>query len=193
MKRLLTLTSGLALLLLTGCITLSVYPYYTSKDVIFDSALLGDWIEEGETNAYGQVWTFEKINERAYRFTVSGTDKEKFEFDAHLFKLKGHTFLDCLRRDREPDDFTVPGHFLLRVDRLQPMLEVHALDYEWLDELIEKNPKAIRHALIPKAGANGNESEDLVLTASTAELQKFILKHVQDEDAWVDLEIMQRR
>lgn len=193
MKRPLTLTAGLALLLLAGCVTLSVYPYYTAKDVIFDSALLGNWIEEGKTNADGQVWTFEKINERAYRFTVTDTDKDKFEFDAHLFKLKGHTFLDCLRRDRERDEFTVPGHVLLRVDQLQPTLEVRVLDYDWLKKLLEKNPKAIRHALIPKAGANGNESEDLVLTASTAELQKFILKHLNTEEAWGDAGVMQRR
>ncbi len=36
MKRTLLLTAGLALVLLTGCVTLSVYPYYTAKDVVFE-------------------------------------------------------------------------------------------------------------------------------------------------------------
>ena len=58
-----------------GCVTLSVYPYYNAEDVRFDPALLGVWVEPGKSE--------EKINEQAYRMTVSEKN-EKTEFDARL-------------------------------------------------------------------------------------------------------------
>ncbi|HEX5221032.1 MAG TPA: hypothetical protein VFZ59_15820 [Verrucomicrobiae bacterium] len=75
MKRIICLTTGWALVLLTGCVTLSVYPYYNAEDVRFDPALLGVWVEPGKSE--------EKINEQAYRMTVSEKN-EKTEFDARL-------------------------------------------------------------------------------------------------------------
>jgi len=187
MKRILCLSAGLGLILLTGCITLSVYPYYTAKDLTFDAALIGVWSDPGQTNADGETWTFERGDEQTYRLTVRDDDR-KTEFDARLFKLKGHLFLDCLPRART--EYFTPGHVLLRVDRLQPRLEMRLLDYEWIGELIEKNPKAIRHAIIPKSG---DHDPAFVLTADTAELQKFVLKHIATADAWKEKVVLQRR
>jgi len=179
-----------ALVLLTGCVTLSVYPYYTAKDVQFDAALLGNWVDPDKTNADLETWSFEKINDHTYRLTVTEKE-EKTEFDAHLFKLKDHTFLDCL--PREHSDYSTPCHLLLRVDRLQPALELRPLDYEWLGNLIEKQPKAIRHSTISQANAKGDDVKGFVLTADTAELQKFILKHIQTQEAWSKAMVMKRR
>jgi hypothetical protein len=180
---------GLAAALLAGCVTLSVYPYYTAKDVTFDPALVGVWADPGETNANRESWTFEKVGEQAYRLTVTDKDKHT-EYDACLFQLKGYTFLDCLPRERS--DCLIPGHVLLRVDRLQPVLEMRLLNYDWLGKLIEKEPKAIRHVRVPGHGQKADD-EMLVLTADTKELQKFVLKHLQTEVAWGDKLVMKRQ
>jgi len=190
MKRIIYLTAGLALALLTGCVTLSVYPYYTAKDVTFDPVLVGVWAEAEKTNTDQESWTFEKTDDQTYRLRVIDKD-EKTEFDARLFKLKNQLFLDCL--PRKHGDYSAPCHLLLRVNRLQPRLEMDLLDFEWLAKLIEQQPKAIRHTLIPKPGGKTGDNEGLVLTADTAELQKFILKHLKTEAAWKDLDPMQRR
>lgn len=190
MKRTLLLTAGLALVLLTGCVTLSIYPYYTAKDVVFDPALIGVWADPDKTNADHDTWSFEKSDDQAYKLTITDNDK-KTEFDARLFKLKDHTFIDCLPRERP--DYSTPCHMLLRVDHLQPTLEMHLLDYDWLGKLIEKQPKAIRHALIEKAGGKAGDHDGFVLTADTAELQKFILKHIKLKEAWGDALIMKRQ
>ena len=60
-----------------------------------------------------------------------------------------------------------------------------ALNYDWLKELLAKEPKAVRHHAIP----TGDKSEDhrIVLTAETAELQKFIRTHLKTEGAWKDV------
>jgi hypothetical protein len=57
--------------------------------------------------------------------------------------------------------------------------------------LVEQNPKAIRHIVVPpKLGENGGGL--LVLTADTAELQKFILKHEKTAGTFGDRRVMQR-
>lgn len=179
--RLNCLTLGLAGALLTGCVTLSVYPFYTAKDLTFDPALLGVWTETDKTDSDQDNWTFEKINDTAYRLTVKDDD-EKTEFDARLFKLKDQLFLDCQPNDNP--DFSTPGHVLLRVDRIQPSLRLRPLDYEWVEDLIEKKPKAIRHAVVMTARPKGDEAKEVLLTADTAELQKFVRQHLKTEAAW---------
>ncbi len=174
MKPTIKITGGLVLLAwLTGCVVTSVYPFYTAKDVVFDPALLGRWAEAGSTNAANEHWQFDKLEGQAYKVTV--VDKEKrTEYDAHLFKLKGRLFLDWCPRER-PDD-SIPPHYLLKVTRIESSLELTMLNYDWLKNLIEKDPKAIRHLVIAKPlGESGGGN--VVLTANTAELQRFILKH----------------
>lgn len=187
MKRIALSILGLALVVIAGCVVTSVYPYYTAKDVTFDAVLLGTWSDPAETNST-DAWTFEKISDRTYKLTTRD-HSETNEFDTHLFTVDGQKFLDCLTRTRSA--YTVPTHLLLRVKSIQPQLEVSPLDYEWLGKLIEKNPRAIRHIIVPKEG--GNDDELLTLTADTAELQKFMRKHLKNADAWSDPIVMQKQ
>jgi hypothetical protein len=173
---------------LVGCVVTSVYPFYTAKDVVFDPTLVGAWAKPGSTNASDEHWQFERAEGQAYKLTVLENEK-RTEFDAHLFKLKGRLFLDLCPRER-PEN-SLPPHYLLRVTRLEPAFEFSLLDYEGLTKLIEKNPKAIRHLVVPnKLGDNGDGL--VVLTADTAELQKFILKHDKTEGAFSKTEVMNR-
>lgn len=167
-------------LLLAGCVVTSVYPWYTAKDVVFDPALVGTWRGTDPGTKPGEFWQFEKLEDRAYKLTMAEDGKRK-EFDTHLFKLGGHLFLDCFPRER-PED-SLPPHYLLRVGSVAPVLEIALLDYDWLGKLLEKNPKAVRHLIVPKKlGESGDGN--LVLTAETAELQRFLLKHVANTNAF---------
>lgn len=189
-KRMLLGTTGLALVWLTGCVVTSVYPYYTAKDVTFDAALLGTWGDPAETNANKDTWTFEKIGSQTYKLTTQD-GSETNTFDAHLFTLGSEKFLDCLPRERH--EYTAPTHVLLRVKSIQPQLEMYLLDYEWLGKLVEANPKAIRHVITPGPAGDSKEDQLVTLTANTAELQKFIRKHLKTEAAWGDPMIMKKQ
>lgn len=189
MKRILLGTAGLALVWLTGCVVTSVYPYYTAKDITFDAALLGTWSDPAETNANKDTWTFEKIGGQTYKLTTED-GSETNTFDAHLFTLGGQKFLDCLPRERH--EYTAPTHVLLRVKSIQPQLEMYLLDYEWLGKLVEANPKSIRHVITPGPAGDSKEDQLVTLTAATAELQKFIRKHLKTEAAWGDPMIMKK-
>lgn len=175
--------------IITGCVVTSVYPYYHTKDVTFDEALLGKWIPADNTNSNAdEFWTFEKISERTYKLTTF--DNKTNHYDAVLFQLGGESFLDCLPRER--NDCMTPNHILLRVESIQPQLKMALLDYSWLSKLIEKEPRTIRHTIIPnKAGTEGG-GENFTLTADIFELQRFILKHLKTKEAWAEPLVMER-
>jgi hypothetical protein len=168
---------------LTGCLVTSVYPFYTEKDLSFEPGLVGQWANPKES---GECWRFEKDGEKTYKFTYNSNGKISV-MQARLFKLGSQSFLDMFTTVEPKDEvqpWPIPAHFLMRADQLTPTVKLAPLNYEWLQEFLAKNPKALRHHLI----SSGDKSEDtrLVLTADTAELQRFILKHLKTEDAWKD-------
>ena len=65
----------------------------------------------------------------------------------------------------------------MKVPQIQPTLQMGFLNADWLDKLLKKSPRALRHQ-------RQGEDKGFVLTASTKELQKFLLKHVNDKDAF---------
>jgi hypothetical protein len=105
---------------------------------------------------------------------------------AHFFKLGENSFLDMFSAQEIPDvqPPPIPSHFLLRVFQVKPAPRMAALNYDWLQNLLAKDPAALRHYVI----TNENNADDtrLVLTAETADLQQFILKHLKTEGAWKD-------
>ncbi len=180
MKQIVRSLSAAGLILLTGCLVTSVYPFYTAKDLAFDPALLGRWLDaklgEGEPS-----WQFEKMAAQTYRLTWSNASGTNV-FDTHLFTLGAARFLDCLSRDRPP--FQTPQHFIFRVTNPGAELELHPMSYAWLGKLLETNPAALRHLIVPGPAGDGDKNEPLILTANTAELQQFIRQHLATTNAW---------
>lgn len=189
MKSILSTSFLGALLVLTGCVLTSVYPYYTAKDVVFEPKLIGSWFD-AEKGATNEFWEFARTGtNNAYTLTVHDEGKAT-EFDARLFRLKQWTFIDALPTAGQ-EDF-IPPHYLLKVSRFEPTLEMAVLDYKWVRELLEEKPGALRHTFVEKKPGE-SEGGRLVLTADTAELQKFILKHAADTNAFPANLIMTRK
>ena len=173
----------IGLLSLVGCVVTSIYPYYTAKDVVFEPKLVGRWMETEKSSKTNEYWEFTRAGTNdAYTLTVHEGDKET-EYQMHLFRLKDFTFLDGLPMERH-DDF-VPPHYVLKVSRLEPTLDLALLDYKWLGELLEKQPGALRHVVVDAKPGDSGDGQ-VVLTADTAELQKFILKHAGNTNAFTD-------
>ena len=168
--------TGLALAL-TGCVVTSVYPFYFEKDLAFEQALVGDW---KKTDQPDEHWKFERNSGDGYRITSESGGKTTV-FLGHAFKLRGRTFLDLTttawKEDIQPEP--VPSHFLARIVQLKPTVKISAMNYDWLKELLAKDPNAIRHIVLP-TGEKPDERR-IVLTADTAELQEFLLKHLKTE------------
>ena len=172
----------LASTILAGCIVTSVYPFYTPRDVVFEPALLGAWTNSTEAN---ERWIFEQASSNAYSVTYS-SGSETNKMLAHLFKLKGQNLMDLFTVEAKNDiqPMPIPSHMLLRINEIQPGFSFTPMDYEWLAKFLEAKPKALRHHWL--TSVNDSSDKRLVLTADTAELQAFILKHLQTSEAWTN-------
>lgn len=178
-----------ALVVLGGCVVKSVYPYYTEKDLIFDPGLVGSWQEVGTNSKPSEFVRIERSGQKGYICTAFA-ENETNSVEVHLFKLKGQLFIDTYATNRSLD--FVPVHQLSRVVRMEPNLEVCDLNYQWLEELVKKSPREIRHVEIPDR-SQGNDSKWIVLTADTARLQKFVLRYLKNDEAWTTPSTWQRR
>jgi hypothetical protein len=164
-----------AVALLTACIP-SVNPFYTAKDLVFDPRLVGEWRGKEEADE-GEIWKFETDTNKTYQLIISEKEGKQGKFKAHLLKLKNEQFLDLIPTDCDYADkqaelvaFSMfPGHLLVRVVQLEPELKLAFFDFDWLQKHLEANPKSLAHH---------QEGERIVLTATTKELQKFVLKHL---------------
>lgn len=167
-------------LALTGCVVTSVYPFYEAKDVAFDLALLGAWAQQAG-DAANDVWRFERDGEQRYRLVVQEGD-QRTEFRAVLFHLQRQRFLDLVPSG-EPDQ-TIPPHYLLRVGQIGPTLRTATLSHDWLKKLLAQQPKAIAHLRVYENNASDDENYRLVLTAPTPALKKFLVRHLETQEAW---------
>lgn len=169
-----------AAVLLGGCVVTSVDPFYRENDPIFEPALLGHWTKVQQPD---ECWTFEQGNGNSYRVVCADKGSTNIG-QAYLFKLEGHTFIDfsapTWKEEIQPEP--VPSHILAHVVQLNPTLKLSVLNYDWLKELMAKDPKALRHLVVRRA--ENPEYSRIVLTADTAELQRFVLKHLNTQAAW---------
>jgi hypothetical protein len=182
------LAAVIALLLLSSCVpAFSVHPFFTEKDLTFDRALLGTWIDPTEKNARGGLVIEEmSINGRpAYSFTMEVTDKPAMPkltegYDGSLFVLGGQKFLDVIESGLHSGDEAVtvlamPAHMIAKVSLEGDSLKLSFLDDEWLKKNLEDGTIPLRHEI---------EADTPLLTAETADLQKFVLNHMADEKAF---------
>ena len=170
--------------LLAGCVpVMSLYPLYTEKDVVFEEKLLGSWLQDNDES----TWEFSRTDEpkNAYKLIFADNEDRKGSFVAHLVKLQDRLFLDVYPSELpwEPEDpnkadwlynslFLIPAHTFIKVESIEPQLRMRLTIESELKELLEENPDAVRHTTI---------EDRLVLTASTKEVQAFVLKYADND------------
>ena len=60
----------------------------------------------------------------------------------------------------------------MHLRQIEPTLQMCSPDVDWLKKQLEQDPTLIRHEVI---------DDEIILSASTAELQAFWLKHLESE------------
>ena len=170
---------------LAGCVA-TLHPIYTDDDVAFDPALLGLWRDAEDA---GETWAFTAAGGDAYRLVFTERDGEKGAFVVHLARIGGATFLDLYPEEREHpasslyEDHWIRAHTFLLVEALGPELRLRAPETEWLARYLAEHPDALAHEDL---------GESVVITASTEELQRFVLRHLETEGAFGYLAILKR-
>ncbi len=170
---------------LAGCVP-SVHPLYTDEDCIFKPELVGVWQKEDARD----TWAFAKRDEESYDLVYTDENGLKGNFIAHLVELQGVTFLDLFPGEAEPEIKVnglymlhfVPCHFFARVGEIGPTLQLAFTDAEWTKDFLVANPGALKHEIFK----TGDDEERLLVTAPTAELQKFWAEHARTVGAFTD-------
>ncbi|HEY9259723.1 hypothetical protein [Chitinophaga sp.] len=187
----------LAAISFEGCIT-SLYPLYTAKDLVFDKRLLGTWrsdssaeswklenLMDKELSVYKDPKEREKqeiikgsfINKNTYLLTY--TEKgEKVELLLNLVKLENNFYIDFYPgplngKNEMLKDYYLPVHSYAKIKIAENGFELWPLDQISIYNLVKENKIRIKH-------------EDLdnfkVITASTEELQKFVIKFSDNKE-----------
>jgi hypothetical protein len=184
--------------LLGGCVpVMSLHSLYTKENVVFEEKLLGTWVDD--PNSPEVIWEFTHIDEpkNAYKLIFSDDKGKKGSFVAHLVKLQNRLFLDVYPGELpwEPDDpnevkwlynsfFLIPVHTFIKIDSIEPQLKMRLTDDDKMAELLKEDPNAVEHTLV---------EDKLILTASTKELQAFVLEHADDNRVFTNEVVLNRR
>ncbi len=166
----LTLLAGAAGM--TGCApSVAIHPFYTSQDLVSDLPLEGTWV-----GSDGEVWQIKKSGDGYdVAAVLAGDSKGVSEFTVHLLRLKEFEFVDVA--SKSDPEIGVAGHLFGKIRMEGDRLYVSTIDETWLKHLMEAG-------LAPQSTTG--EGQQIVLTAPTSELQKFILLHAADPAAWDD-------
>jgi len=165
-------------IILSGCLIQSLHPLYTDKELVFEDKLVGKWSENGDS-----ILEFKKAEGKAYQMRVF--DGKNGLYQAHLLKLKDMMFLDMYPNGETLEDVQdlyrvhlLPVHTFMRVDQIDPNLQLRAMGYEKLVEMLEEDPNLLKHEVL---------EDHLVLTAPTGQLQRFIVKYANVEGVFGDV------
>lgn len=176
MKTLIRLLALTLLLILGGCVP-SLQPFYADKDVAFDPTLLGTWSGDKDKD----TWEFTKHGERGYKLLYTDEEGRQGRFVVYRFRVAGNNLLDLCAEDPEPRANDFYKQHLLRLHTFslvlqsEPTLRITTLEPEWLQRFLANNAAALQHQKV---------AERLILTASTLELQNFILIHLKTPGAF---------
>ncbi|HEY0552422.1 MAG TPA: hypothetical protein VGF13_22670 [Verrucomicrobiae bacterium] len=170
--------SLLATIFFGGCVVQSIQPLFAEKDLIPDPALVGTWTQQDGDKEVGR-WVF-AAHDQQYELTHTDEKGHKALFTVGVGKIGTNVFLDGFPANLLPggelNDLAqvhlIGAHTFFKVVRTNETLVLLAMDYEWLENLLKENPKAIAHVM---------QHKHPILTASTEELQKFVAKYAGDE------------
>jgi hypothetical protein len=168
------------MLSLTGCVP-SIAPLYTDADVITDERLTGTW-KEPKPNP--QIWKFRSTGGRNYLLAHEHQGRSS-EFQSRLVRLKEHLFLDLFPVEVHAAgtelfrNHVIGAHTFYKVTVETDTLTLSALDPNWLRKHLVEKPQALPHVLQDPEG-----EARLVITASTKQLQAFVIKHLNTKEAW---------
>ncbi|HEY0742137.1 MAG TPA: hypothetical protein VGD40_11775 [Chryseosolibacter sp.] len=173
--------------LLQGCIVKSLHPFYFKTDVVYKKELINTWVDQD-----GHKWKINSTLENPYAYEMVFTkDGKEAVFLVYLFRLNENLFLDFrpLASDGSVNELfemhLLPSHSVAKIGKLSSdVIEIKWFNEEWLHKLFSQNRIKISHEVIQEENSGKDEDKTYVLTASTEELRKFLIKFGDDESAF---------
>jgi hypothetical protein len=159
----------LAAALSPACLVVSLQPVYDPETIAFDPALLGSWasadqdvtlaIERGEWHSY---------------HVIASQGNDRYRLSARLTRVGTGLYLDVTPLDgTDLPALTLAVHGLSRLMFTEEGMTLAALDYEAFEQKVRTGG----HELPMVVDARRN----VVITASTADLRRWLALHADDE------------
>jgi len=189
-------------LLASSCIP-SLFPLYTEEDLVTDDRIVGTWAS-GEMG----TWVIERLDYRptsdffssdwsdaekknTYKLIVietDGGDTLETEFVVHMLVLDGQHYLNYYPVDYELDHDFLSWHMVeannfSKVKITEDSISLGFFDPSYLEDLIDENRIKISHI---------RHDNGILITARTKELQKFVIKYGDEEDAILEPDVLKR-
>lgn len=175
-------------LLFSGCGIFSLHPLFHQEDLLVKDELVGTWKNLGDDGMFVKI---ESSGNSKYEFTlIEGEDTASFEMG--LLMLNNQYFIDlypledcsfpaggnCDMIELMVRNY-IPIHTFMKLDLADGALTLTEFDNERLIDLFAQNRIRLPHEMI-------NDDEYVVITASTQDLQKFITRYANDDEAFND-------
>ena len=194
MKKIYSLAAIARLLGLTGCLS-TVYPIFTEKDVVFDPKIIGKWSKsDGGFVQIGKATSadiadypgLKKFEGKIYHISYMNEGGVHDSYLGFLVKLGNKFYMDYFPAETAQSkgynafykNHFIKMHtcFMIRFLNDNNTFELKQFSEEFLKNLIDNKKIRIRH--------EGNEAGSFIVTASTEELQQYILKYSDVPEAY---------
>lgn len=172
---------------LQGCLIKSVHPFFREADIIYNGELLGTW-EDQDRNS----WSIRQnpFKKNSYLLSTKKVNRS-VEFSASVFSLKNQLYLDMMPVQDNSEEVLLfdlhllPTHSIAKITSItDERIDIKWFNEEWLHELFKQNKIRMSHELVMDSEPKSEDDGTYLLTASTEELQKFIMKYGDDEQAY---------
>jgi len=191
------------LALMAGSCIPSLFPLYTDEDLVTDDRIVGAWDAGG-----GGTWIIERLDYRptsdffssdwseteknnTYKLEVieiDGEDTLETEFVMHMLVLGGQHYLNYYPVNYELEHDFLAWHMVeannfSKIWVTEDSISLGFFDPSYLEELIDENRIKISHI---------RHDDGILITARTKELQKFVIKYGDEEDAILEPDVLKR-
>jgi hypothetical protein len=171
-----------SVLFLSGCGIVSLHPLYRYEDLVVKTDLIGTWKNVKEQDTF---ITIDTIDNKKYQFVLV-IEGDTLDFEMGLIRLNGQYFIDLYPGEKntcncESLELIISNyihmHTFMKLDITEDGISLTEFDNERLTQLFRQNR-------IRLAYEQQKNSDIIVITASTGDLQKFIARYADDDEAF---------
>jgi hypothetical protein len=167
----------------SGCLVLSLHPFFEEDAIVFEEQLIGTW--ESIENA--ATLHIERAEWRSYRIRYE-QGAETTELAGYLTRIGSERFLDLAPEHGEAHtEFLIPAHGLFRIEVDGDALRVAPLNHDWFHAMMHdpRPPRGLRLTV--------DERDHVLLTSLTKELRTWLAQWSNHPDVFSPAETLRRR
>ncbi len=183
--------------ILCGCSVPALNPVYSEDVRADDAALAGSWVSEDGS----LIARVERVREGEYTIASAMTASDASEkprsgiATGRLVRLGERLFIDLVLHETQREELTRQSNFMavrtyqvMQVKRDGDVLTIRPPSYDRMKSLLVGGQSKLAHTML----TDHSGGPELVITASTPELQAFYREHAADEALFGETLVLRR-